>query len=551
MIAYTKAGRKPLNAVCNGSIMNRDVAIERMKSTGVDLVVIGGGITGCGIALDAVSRGLSVALVEREDFASGTSSRSTKLIHGGLRYLKQWDFKLVNEVGRERAIVHKIAPHLVHPDKMLLPLVKDGKYGYWLTNVGLTVYDLLAGVNGDDRRQMLNKKETSELEPLLRDDILEGGGFYAEYRTDDARLVMSVLKSAVDEGATAANYCEVVDYRIKKDKIRGVRVKDVLSQEEFTIKSKLVVNATGPWVDQLRAKADALHGKKLFLSKGVHLVVSRNRFPINNTVYFDNEDGRMLFAVPRINKVYLGTTDTAYSEDIASPQTSAEDVDYVLKAVNHMFPSIQLQVQDVESTWAGLRPLIFEEGKGASEMSRKDETFEAHNGLISIAGGKLTGYRKMAERIIDLVFDRLERDNPGCTTDQITLHGGEFQDYAAVEKAVKKLTKEGMKQDMATYLVHNYGSSVGLLLHDVKSFETKDILKAELIYGIEHEMVIRANDFLERRTGRLNFDIECVKKFYPKVIQWMAKRLSWDEERIQEEKKTVESKLDEVTSMLS
>ncbi|MDP4953442.1 MAG: FAD-dependent oxidoreductase, partial [Flavobacteriales bacterium] len=197
--------------------MNREKALSRLRSEDFDLLVIGGGITGVGVALDAQTRGLKVALVEKNDFASGTSSRSTKLIHGGLRYLKQFEFKLVNEVGRERAIVHKLAPHLVHPDKMLLPLIKDGNYGYLLTSMGLSVYDILAGVEGNDKRKMLDKNEASSMEPLLRTEDLEGAGFYAEYRTDDARLVMTLAKTAWREGAVLCNHIEAKEFHYNDD----------------------------------------------------------------------------------------------------------------------------------------------------------------------------------------------------------------------------------------------------------------------------------------------------------------------------------------------
>ena len=274
------------------SFFNRKKNIEELKSEEFDLLIVGGGITGAGIALDAASRGMKVALVEKNDFASGTSSKSTKLIHGGLRYLKQLDFWLVKEVGTERAIVHKLAPHLVIPEKMILPLIDGGTYGSWLTSFGLKVYDVLADVEGDDKRKMLDKGEALEKEPLLPEDILRGAGYYAEYRTDDARLTLEVLKTALNYSTKAINYAEVLDFLYEENRVVGAIVNDFFTSTELCIKAKYIVNATGPWVDTLRQKNHSTTGKKLRLSKGVHLVVDHDKLPVKQSVYFDGLDGR-------------------------------------------------------------------------------------------------------------------------------------------------------------------------------------------------------------------------------------------------------------------
>lgn len=526
-------------------MMNRKESIQQLKATTFDLVIIGGGITGAGIALDAVTRGMSVGLIEMADFAAGTSSRSTKLIHGGLRYLKQLEFKLVNEVGRERAIVHRLAPHLVHPDKMLLPLIKEGNYGYWLTSMGLTVYDFLAGVEGDDRRKMLSREETMQAEPLLRQDVLEGAGLYAEYRTDDARLVISVLKTAAQQGAVIANYVKANELVIREDRINGIVVTDVESGEQFTIAANHVVNATGPWVDEVRDYDVRTSKKHLRLTKGVHLVVSRDRLPVKQTVYFDNADKRMIFAVPRGKTTYIGTTDTEYTGDKQSPDVLADDVNYILSAVNQMFPSVKLIPEDVESSWAGLRPLIHEEGKSASEVSRKDEIFVSRNGLISIAGGKLTGYRKMAERVVNRVLEASGR-KAVCQTDQITLAGGNFKNHEAVRAFSQELTSQfnGLfsGRNDAGYLVYNYGNDADQIARDAATLgkSTESLLEAEIAYTVEHEMVQRALDFIERRTGRLNFDIDSVRVHAAFIVSALGARLGWGDKRRAQELLDVE-----------
>lgn len=529
--------------------MDRKEAIKSLVAEEFDLLVIGGGITGVGIALDAQTRGLKTALIEMQDFASGTSSRSTKLIHGGLRYLKQLDFSLVMEVGRERAILYDLAPHLVHPDKMLLPLIKDGNYGKIMTNVGLMVYDWLANVEQADQRIMLSKKEALLKEPLLRKDILEGAGFYAEYRTDDARLVMSVAKTAKSNGVKLANYIKSIDFIYNSEgKVQGVQANDQLSGKQFDIKAKVVVNATGPWVDKLRKQDNSLKGKQLFLTKGVHLVIPNKKLPLSQTIYFDNLDGRMLFAVPRNEIMYLGTTDTQYTGVFENPEVTKQDVEYVLAAINNMFPSAKLKISDVQSSWAGLRPLIHEEGKNPSEMSRKDEIFHSKTNLISIAGGKLTGYRKMAERVVDEVIVKMNKIQGGfkakkCRTKKIKLDGGAFKGEKELKKYITKLTKENpvliKEKSLSKYLVYNYGIKTDEIIRIMKNNETDNILEAEVVYTIKNEMVQTALDFFERRTGRLNFDINSVKKNKGNVLLTMAKLLKWDEERINLEKETL------------
>ena len=460
---------------------SRKDTLHRLHQDHYDLLIIGGGITGAGIALDAVTRGLKVALIEKKDFASGTSSRSTKLIHGGLRYLKQLEIQLVREVGRERAIVHNLAPHLVHAEKMLMPLVEGGTYGKLATAVGLSVYDFLAKVKGDDRRQMLSKPATLEREPLLRDDILKGGGYYAEYRTDDARLTMAILKTAVQKGADVLNYLSAKDFIYEGKKLAAVTAEDQLTATTIDIKAKYIVSAAGPWVDGLREKDGSKSGKRLFLSKGVHIVVPHNRLPVRQTAYFDVPDGRMVFVIPRLEVTYIGTTDTEYKGNKDKVLADLSDVDYLLEAANHMFPSIDLKRKDVVSSWAGLRPLIHEEGKSASEMSRKDEIFESESGLISIAGGKLTGYRKMAQRVVDLVADRYEKDHtkklPSCHTHEVQLAGGPWSSPKEVktylDQFIQKARKKGLDQIHAEYLVYNYGKDSEQILQLLNPYHNR------------------------------------------------------------------------------
>jgi len=543
----------------NFSALNRIEIINQLQSTKFDLVIIGGGITGAGIALDAAARGMKVALVEKNDFASGTSNKSTKLIHGGLRYLKQFDFWLVKEVGSERAIVHKLAPHLVVPEKMLLPIIDGGTYGKWLTSVGLKIYDILAKVTGEDKRKMLDKQEALEMEPLLPENILEGAGYYAEYRTDDARLTIEVLKTAVKNKAIALNYAELTGFLYKDKTVKGITVLDKNTQQNFTIKSKFVVNAAGPWVDEVRLIDKPKTRKRLHLAKGVHLVFDYKKLPIKQAIYFDVPDGRMMFAIPRGKTTYVGTTDTNYQSDKDNIGVSLTDAMYLISAVNKMFPDINLGLEDIKSTWAGVRPLIHEEGKSPDELSRKDEIFVSKTNLISIAGGKLTGYRKMAERVTDLVckkyYRKFDFEFKKSSTHKTSLCGGDFKNYKAVKTYQKNLSKKlnlyGLTAIDAAYLIHNYGTQTKIIVDKFSEGKTDnptvDLAMAELEYCFENEMILKSMDFLSRRTGRLYFDIKSIDTIKKPVLDFFAENLNWKTSQIEKELTIINQALKQAT----
>lgn len=545
------------------SAQHRATLIQQLQSEAFDLLVIGGGITGAGIALDAASRGMKVALLEKHDFASGTSSKSTKLIHGGLRYLKQLEINLVREVGRERAVVHQLAPHLVIAEKMLLPLIEGGTYGKWATSVGLYVYDLLADVQGTDRRRMLSREQTLAEEPLLRKDSVVGGGLYAEYRTDDARLTIEIIKTAAQHGALSLNYVQVTDFLYEKGKLKGVHCQDLINDVFFDVKALFVVNAAGPWVDQLRQKDQSLQGKRIFHSKGVHLVLPHERLPLKHSVYFDVPDGRMVFAIPRLRTTYVGTTDTPYQGDLNKVLANKDDIYYILSATNQMFPEVNLTTSDVESSWAGLRPLIFEEGKSASEMSRKDEIFESASGLISIAGGKLTGYRKMAEKVVNRVSNlfamQYHRTFESCKTKEIKLIGGSFDDAAEVadykNTVCQQIQKLGSNDALSHYLVANYGKQTDLILNILYSennFNDNDfensLLRAELQFCLDNELVFKPMDFFNRRTGRLYFNIQSIEPNLDIILTDFKQYFNWSEQQLQEEKRAVLDAILEVST---
>lgn len=520
-----------------------------------DLLVIGGGVTGCGIALDAALRGLNVILLEKNDFASGTSSRSTKLIHGGLRYLKQLEFKLVKDVGRERATVYRNAMHIVRPEKMLLPIVKGGSLGKNSSSLGLLAYDVLAGVKKSERRKMLSKEKTAQAEPLLETEKLIAGGLYYEYRTDDARLVIELAKSAAQQGASLVNYCTVNSFIYDKNgKIKGISATDSINQKNVEIYAKTVVNAAGPSVDVLRKADQSLYGKRLQLTKGIHLVFPYEKVPLKQSIYFDVPDGRMLFAIPRDGITYIGTTDTVYNQNIDHPRISQNDVSYILNAVNNMFPTLNLQQSDIQSGWAGLRPLIYEDGKSPSELSRKDEIITSESGLLSIAGGKLTGYRLMAEKIVTIAQAHSTHSvKKRSTTDKFQLSGCSFQSEDEMRQAIKTLASASkIAETQIEKWFYKYGNNSKLVIENYQQLKTNysstlAVLFAELLYGIEHEMVCSVCDFAVRRSGMLFFKIPELLEYRDDLLTFMQKHFGWSEEKLQSEKNALCTAIEEAT----
>ena len=541
------------------SSINRENLIQSVITQKYDLLVIGGGITGAGIALDAASRGLNTVLIEKNDFASGTSSKSTKLIHGGLRYLKQFEIRLVREVGQERATVHKLIPNLVASEKMLLPLIKDGTFGKLMTSIGLMVYDVLAGVEKVDQRKMLDIEETLAKEPLLSEENIEGGGIYAEYRTDDARLTIEIVKTASKIGAQCVNYVQADEFIYSEGKVVGVMATDFIGEKSLEIRAKSTISAAGPWVDELRTKNKSMTNKHLHLTKGVHIVVPHEKFPLQQAIYFDFPDKRMVFAIPRGKITYIGTTDTDYFGDKDKVMTTKADVDYLIDGTNLAFPKIKLKLEDVESSWAGLRPLIHEDGKSASEISRKDEIFESETGLISIAGGKLTGYRKMAEKVVDLLYHRLEKQEDmrmvETKTTEIDLDAGAFKNAKAVKKYRKEIQQQladiGLTKYHAVYLVTNYGKATDGILERMAAFTNEDaeirLIRAELKHCLENEMVFTLADFYIRRTGRLYFDISSIIPSMATILNDFQEYFSWPNERMKLEEASMKKAIHEVS----
>lgn len=520
-----------------------------------DVIVIGGGITGAGIALDAQSRGLSVCLLEKQDFSEGTSSRSTKLIHGGLRYLKQLDLALVREVGLERKILFENARHLVLPLDVVVPILKNGSMSRLSTQAAMFTYEKLAEVEEKDKHKYFSKKELLEKYDKIDQEQLKGAVSYVEYMGNDARLVIEIIKKANQLGTAIANYTEVTKFLYQDNKVQGVKVKNSLTGEERNFLGSTIINATGPWVDNI-CDLDKTqdYTEKLVLTKGVHIVVPSDRLPIDEAFYFDTSDKRMIFIIPKYDKTYIGTTDTFYEKkNIENPIVTKEEAEYLLKAVNSLF-DYNLQLIDIESSWAGLRPLI--QGKATqkpSEISRKEEIFIAPSELISIAGGKLTGYRLMAKKVVDLFSKK------PCITHDLRLSGGDFKDDQDIIQVKKEFFVEGNRIGLdnvhCEMLFQLYGSNAYKIFEHHYRFKNKYkdyhlplFVFLALDYSLRYEFVYSLNDFFVRRTDWFYFYKEIVIDVYKDVAHYMEDYFEWSVEKREKEVEKFECFLKEFTN---
>ena len=508
----------------------RATALAALPAADLDLLVVGGGITGAGIARDAALRGLSVALLEAIDFAAGTSSRSSKLIHGGVRYLQQGDIALVREAASERARIRRIAPHLATSLLMVMPTY--GRATHLKLGAGLWTFEKIASVDAAERHEMWDRDEALTREPCLAPDGLHGAAAFVEYLTDDARLVLATVAGAAAAGALCANHAEVTA-------IDGgtVTVRDTVLGTVLRARARVVVNAAGPWVEEIWRRAGAARGRGLQLTKGIHLVIEHGRLPLRHSVVMQARDRRSVFAVPRDGITYLGTTDTLFDAPVLHPGVTADDAEYLLDAANRTFGGPSLTPADVLASWSGLRPLVREEGKAPSEISRKDEiATDPATGLISIAGGKLTTYRRMAERVVDLVFSRLDRRPPECRTDEFALPGGEptSLDPAAIAGRLPQLSV-----DQAARLFRLHGATCERLLERIAESPASGelvpglpgVLRAEIEYALDEEMALTLEDLLDRRTRSLSFDRRQGLDGVEAAAAIASQRLGWSAER--------------------
>ncbi|WP_080146688.1 type 1 glycerol-3-phosphate oxidase [Marinilactibacillus piezotolerans] len=582
------------------SLERRKQDIQALKEETLDVLIIGGGITGAGTALQASASGLKTGLVEMQDFAEGTSSRSTKLVHGGLRYLKNFDVEVVADTVQERAVVQGIAPHIPKADPMILPIYDEpgSTFSMFSLKVAMDLYDQLASVTGTKYANItLTKEEALERVPQLKSEGLLGAGVYLDYRNNDARLVIENIKRAAEDGGHMVSRMKVVGIlHDQQDKACGAKVEDLLTGETFEIKARIVLNTTGPWSDTIRQMDDKTDAApQMRPTKGVHLVVDNSKLHVPQPTYFDTgkQDGRMVFVIPREEKTYFGTTDTDYKGDFSNPTVEQSDVDYLLDIVNDRYPSANITLDDIESSWAGLRPLIATNGgsdyNGGSKQAITDESFDRvistieayqkgnadridvedalqsvessnaesganpssisrgsaldidEDGLITVAGGKITDYRKMAlgamRKVIEVLDHDFNKSFQLIDSTQYPVSGGDLNPQE-VDEETDKLTQQGVElglsESEASYLANLYGSNtpkVFALLDDVEKAEGLTLADTlSLRYAMDEEMTLTPSDFLIRRTNHMLFMRDTLDSIIEPVIEEMARYQGWTEE---------------------
>lgn len=495
---------------------DRASLFRELEERPYDLIVIGGGITGAGLARSAAARGLRVALLEARDLASGTSSRSSKMIHGGVRYLAQGDVALVREAATERQILRHIAPHLTRFTPFLLPTHSTG--GLTKFRAAMWAFEKLGQVPPNERHEVWTEQDLVAREPLAAVKGASGGVLYFEFLTDDARLTLANARSAAGDGARILTYAPVTRIELENARAIGVHCESALPGESLGafVRGRVIVNAAGPWVDAIRALESPSEASRLTLTKGIHLVLPHARLPLSRTVLMSAIDKRPVFAVPRGDVTYLGTTDTFHAKSDYWPEIEAEDVDYLLDAASNSFTVAPLTHGDVISSWSGVRPLISQAGKNPSEISRRDEVWTGVGGILSIAGGKLTAYRRMVERVADTVLERLGRSASEEDSKNRPLVGGDLP-----PEPIDEVTKAGNRT--VDRLRDLYGSEAS----DVKA-DGGD-LEAEVRQAVRREGALRLEDYWVRRGARAYFDLDAGLSILEPASREMGRLLGWNE----------------------
>lgn len=514
----------------------RPADLARLQEGPFDLLVIGGGITGAGVARDAAMRGVRTALVEADDFGAGTSSRSSRLVHGGVRYLEHGYFGLVFEASRERRTLLRIAPHLVRPLRFTWPVYKGARVPRWKLAAGLLLYDVLALFRNVGTHRPLSKGAVLAAEPALRAEGLQGGAAYWDAETDDARLTLANALAARDAGATVCNHVAVRELlRAGGDgPVVGARVEDRLGGRLFDVRARVVVNAAGPWADEIQRMEDHARPQAVRGTKGVHLLVPAGKVGNRSAVTLLHPvDGRVMFVLPARQFTLVGTTDTATTAHPGSVRATEEDVLYLLRAVNGFFPEARLTRKDVISAWAGIRPLIAAGNTGdAASASREHAIHTSPAGLVTVSGGKLTTYRSMAAEVVDTVETRLGRKRTASTTDDVPLPGG---DLADLETAVREAARLCGGEELARHLVRRHGSrwrdvwgiverrpELGRPVHEGLPY-----LGAEIVWAVQVEQAATLADILVRRTN-LAYELpDAARLLAPAVAALVAPVLGW------------------------
>lgn len=522
------------------SAASRRENLDRLADEEFDLLVVGGGITGVAVARDAAMRDMRTALVEKEDFASGTSGRSSRLIHGGIRYLEYYQFRLVFECCSERRVLRQIAPRLVRPLPFLYPLYRGQKPAPWKLRIGLTLYDALGLFRNVQRHTWLDSIEAHEREPVISQRNLLGAARFYDAKTDDGRLTLTIARSAHLHGAVVVNHTTVVDLITTKGRVAGARVVDQEDGREIEVRARVVVNATGVWSEQVLTMDDKSREGMLQPTQGIHVVIPRQKLCSRHAIVFDSpSDGRHVFLIPWGEFTLIGTTDTEFRGELDTPTATWEEVDYLLEAIDQAFRNAEISRDDIISTFAGLRPLVAKPGlAGQPEQdvdssyarSRAHEIVESNSGLITIIGGKLTTHRLMAEQAVDQVQQRLAADSASetgrkcCTREKL-----EHADR-------RRILPTEVDDDAKRHLLETYGGQAAWILAYAEEnpalgeriVPELPYLMAEVVHSIRHEMALTLSDVMMRRTHVIyetrDGGLACARS----VAELMGSHLGWD-----------------------
>ena len=507
--------------------MNRQQMLDRLERVHEwDIVVIGGGATGLGAAVDAASRGYKTLLVEQYDFAKGSSSRSTKLIHGGVRYLAQGNIKLVRESLRERGLLLKNAPHICHDIPFVLPSFRW--WGKWYYGIGLKFYDLLSGKLSLGKTSILSKKTTLQLLPAIDPKKLRGAVLYHDGQFDDSRLAINLAQTAVEQTATVINYCKLVSITKTSNRISGVIISDTITGKEYILKCKVVINATGVFTDKIMQLDDPKHKPVITVSQGIHIVVDKKFFPGDKAMIIPKtDDGRVLFALPWHDKVVIGTTDTPLNEILVDPIPLPEEIDFIIRHINR-YINTNIKYSDIKTIFAGLRPLISIKGKKSTSFLPRDHTtVVSASGMVTITGGKWTTYRTMGKSAVDNAAFAGKLPKKICVTESLPLHG-----FINDHKNDKSLSIYGSDAEAISKLM-NEQPGLKELIHPGLPYT-----KAMIIWAVRQEMAMTVEDVLARRTRALFLDAKAAIDAAPLVAALMAdemnKSTQWQEQQIKD-----------------
>ena len=505
--------------------MNRQQILKELEEVHEwDIVIIGGGATGLGAAVDSSSRGYKTLLIEHYDFAKGTSSRSTKLIHGGVRYLAQGNIKLVRESLKERGLLLKNAPHVCHNLSFILPSFKW--WGKWYYGIGLKLYDLLSGKLSLGKTNFLSRKQTKKLLPAIASDKLSGAVLFHDGQFDDSRLAVNLAQTAVEQGSTAINYCRLVSLTKTNGRINAVVIEDTISQKKYTVNCKVVINATGVYTDKIMLLDDPQREPVITVSQGTHVVVEKHFFPGQQAMIIPaTDDGRVLFAVPWHNKVVIGTTDTLLDKISIEPIALEEEIDFIIRHINRYLVT-HIKRSDVKTVFAGLRPLIsIKEKKGTAVLPRDHTTIVSNSGLVTITGGKWTTYRTMGMSAVDNAVFVAKLHKKPSATESLSIHGH----------------TNNIDPDESLSVYGSDAVAIRQLMIDEPGLSEKihpalPYTKACIVWAVKHEMAMTIEDVLARRTRILFLDAKAAIESAPVVAAVMAKKLNetmeWQEQQL-------------------